>query len=147
MMIAKGPRPWPILTFTAITTYIATMRLWEGLNHLSYTVARLNGMLPAIDWNRDLAIIYTSAWFTIDIIPVILVVAFAARFARLFIGAMSLAPLALLLTNIEYASAYPNFLVPSIVMALVPVALAMLLWTKSASRYFAQGGVDDAKST
>lgn len=147
MRITKGPRPWPVLLFTAVTTTVATLRLWEGLNHLNGTVARLNGMLPMVDWNLDLAIVYTSAWFTIDMIPAILVVVFAARFARIFISVMSLASLALILSNIEYASTYPNFLVPGVVLALLPVALAMLLWTKPASRYFAQEGDDHAEAT
>ena len=138
MRIAKGPRPWSILIFAAITSSLAVFRLWDSLADLSAATRELGWAFPFIAWSRDHTIVAVSAWFTIDMIPVLLVLIFAARFARIFISVMSLVPLALLLTNLDFASTYPRFLLPSILIAVLPIALAMLLWTSSSSRYFAR---------
>ncbi|WP_299195906.1 hypothetical protein [uncultured Erythrobacter sp.] len=146
MRIARGPRPWPIWLFASATTYIAVNRLIGSLGNLNATMFDFRNMFTFVEWNRDLAIIAICAWFTIDMIPVILVLAFAASFARWFISVIAFVPLALILANLEYASTYPRMLLPSLMLAFIPLALAALLWTTRASRYFAQGGADGAET-
>ena len=131
--------------FAAVTTYTAIQSLIGGLQNLDSAIIEFENLLPFLDWNRDLAIVTTSAWFTIEMIPVLLVVAFASRFARWFVSVMAFVPITLVLSNLEYASTYPRFLVPSLLIAAIPLALAGLLWSRHANPYFAQD--EEARAT
>lgn len=146
MRLAQGPRPWSIWLFSGVTTYLAAMQIWVSLDSLGRTQITFENLFPFVGWSEDLVVVTASALFTIDMIPVILVLLFASRFARWFISAMAAAPLLLVLTNIEYASTYPRFLGPSVLNALIPIVLAALLWSRSANRYFAKDTPDLAPS-
>lgn len=118
---------------------IALQDFAAGVLNLERRIIDYEALFPSVEWNRDLAIVWLSSWLTIDLIPVGLVFFFAARFARWFVSVMGLVPLAILVTNIDYMSTYPRFLGVNLILALLPLGLAALIWTRSASRWFDQG--------
>ena len=139
MRLAEGSRPWSIWVFAGATSLIALQDFVAGLLNLERRIIDYQALFPAIEWNHDLAIIWLSSWLTIDLIPVGLVLIFAARFARWFVSVMALFPLVILVTNIDHMSTYPRFLGVNFILALIPLGLAALLWTRSASHWFNQG--------
>lgn len=58
-------------------------------------------LVPGFAWNRDWTIVATSAWFTIELIPAVLVWLCASRFARGFVLAMLALALANLLLRMD----------------------------------------------
>lgn len=134
MMLAKGPRPWPIRLFAALFAGAALATLASALLHLDQQVALLASDWPAIA-NHDGAIVLASARFTIALIPVGLVWLLASRVARWLVLAMTLLRLAILP---QALAAGPDM----VALATLVAALAgtALLFTPQATQWLNQQG-------
>ncbi len=133
MKIAKGPRPLSINLFAGILIALACWNLAVALFDLPAQQEFLASLGLGLEWNRDWTIITSSAWFTIELIPIALVWLVAAGFARWFITAMAAIKVVLILTNLPMLYALPGILVGQSI-SLLAVAL---LFTRSANDWFA----------
>jgi hypothetical protein len=79
-------RPWSVHVFAALFASLGVWNLIEGLLDLDLWVRRLGQLGWFGEANKDLAIVWLSARFTIVGIPVVAIWVFASRVARLFIG-------------------------------------------------------------
>ena len=134
----KGPRPWPIHAFALTLLTIATLNLSAALLDLTAQQEFLRALGLGFLENRDGAIIASSAWFTIELIPIVLVWGFASRFARTFISVMAAIKALLLIGDLLLFYALPGLMVGQGI-ALAAVAL---LYTRDADRWFAKDEVD-----
>ena len=142
MKLAEGPRPWPIRLFAAAFVAQALLTFGWELAHRGDVAAWLleYGNLPLDD---DGAIVAVSVRLTIALIPVALVWLFASRFARWMVVIMALGRLAVNLPELIAAlssggEARPTFLIAQ----LLALTGAALLFTPSASRWFAKPKLD-----
>ncbi|MEL7446365.1 MAG: hypothetical protein AAGK02_11225 [Pseudomonadota bacterium] len=96
---------------------------------------------PDFAWNRDWTIVALSAEFTIALIPIVWILVFARPFARWMVTAFGLWKLYGLVGFAFEAFRYRIWPHPSVTteLALVLVSL-VLLFTRSANRYFASNG-------
>lgn len=140
MKIASGPRPLSIHCFAVILLGLAIWNLSVALFDLPAQEELLRSLGVGLEWNRDWTIITSSAWFTIELIPIALVWLFASRFARGFIAGMAALKAVLLLTNLPVLYALPGILAGQS-MALAAVAL---LFTPRANDWFAKKEIDPA---
>lgn len=133
MKLARGPRPFSINLFAAILLALACWNLAAALFDLPAQQELLASLGLGLEWNRDWTIVTSSAWFTIELIPVALVWVAAARFARWFITAMAAIKVVLILTNLPMLYALPGILVGQSI-SLLAVAL---LFTRGSNDWFA----------
>ena len=133
MRLAKGPRPLSINVFAAILIALAFWNLAVALFDLPAQEEFLRSLGLGLDWNRDWTIITSSAWFTIELIPIALVWLVAAGFARWFITAMAAIKVMLILTNLPMLYALPGILTGQT----ISLAAVALLFTRGANRWFA----------
>ena len=134
MRIASGPRPWSIHAFAAILLGIASWNLANALFDLPAQQEFLASLGLGLEWNRDWTIITSSAWFTIELIPVAWVWLFASRFARKFVTVMAAIKLALLIVNLSFLYALPGILLGQA----IPILAVSLLYIPDAERWFAR---------
>ena len=92
MKLAKGPRPWTIWLFAALSTALVISNLVQQLLEPLVALSRYGWLAPGYDWDEDSLIVASSAAFTINMIPIVLIWAFAVRFARWLVLAMALIP-------------------------------------------------------
>ncbi|MEP0189304.1 MAG: hypothetical protein ABJP70_03505 [Erythrobacter sp.] len=149
MKLAKGPRPWSIWAFFCISLLLAVGRYFDGLGTLEFWEEEFARLFPAFIWNRDWTIVTLSAWFTVQLIPILLVFGFASRFARWLILAATLVPMIVLFTDIEYSSTYPRFFELAFIRWAIPILLVALLFLPGANRWFSRPNheQDDAISS
>ncbi|MHA7820695.1 MAG: hypothetical protein ACX930_13690 [Erythrobacter sp.] len=140
MKIKRGPRPWPINFFAVVLLTIAGLQLSAALLDLPGQQEFLRALGLGIAWDRDWTIVASSAWFTIELIPIILVWLVASRFARGFITAMAVIKAVVILGDLLSFYALPGLLLGQGV-ALVTVTL---LYTRDANEWFAREGIDPA---
>ena len=140
MKVARGARPWPINLFAVILLTIAGLNLAAALFDLPRQQEFLLSLGLGIEWNRDWAIVASSAWFTIELIPVALVWLIASRFARGFISVMAAIKALLILGDLLLLYALPGLLLGQGI-ALVAVTL---LYHRDANDWFAKEEVDPA---
>ena len=134
MKRAKGPRPFAINLFAAILLTLACVNLTVALFDLPAQEELLASLGLGFEWNRDWTIVASSAWFTIELIPIALVWLTASRFARWFVTIMAVIKVVLILTNLPMLYAVPGILIgQSISMGAVA-----LLFTRAANDWFAQ---------
>lgn len=136
----RGPRPWPINLFALTLLAIATLNLGAALFDLNAQQEFLRTLGLGFMQNRDGAIIASSAWFTIELIPIVLVWVIASRFARGFITVMAVFKGILLLGDLLLYYALPGLMVGQAI-ALAAVAL---LYTRDADAWFAKEEADSA---
>lgn len=136
----KGPRPWPIHLFALILLAIAVLNLTAALWDLPRQEEFLRALGLGFEWNRDLAIVASSAWFTVELIPILLVWLMASRFARGFITVMAGVKAAMILGDLLLLYALPGLMLGQGV-ALAAVAL---LYTRDANAWFAKQEPDPA---
>lgn len=91
-----------------------------------------------LDWNRDWTIVTSSAWFTIELIPIALVWLAASRFARGFIACMAGLKAVLMAINLTMLYALPAVAIGQ----LVALSAVVLLFTPGANEWFAKREVD-----
>ncbi|MEM8723908.1 MAG: hypothetical protein AAGE86_00155 [Pseudomonadota bacterium] len=140
MKLARGPRPLSISLFAAILLALACWNLAVALFDLPAQQEFLASLGLGLEWNRDWTIVTSSAWFTIELIPVALVWLVAAGFARWFITAMAVIKVVLILTNLPMLYALPGVLAGQSI-SLVAVAL---LFTPGANAWFNRKDTDAA---
>lgn len=131
-----GPRPWPITVFSAVFALTALIALAQALGSLDLFVERLRASASYIEWDRDRAIIFASARFTIVLIPIIAVWGFASHIARILVTFMtipSVAALGSLLFLMAVGEAVDAWLFTG---SLLRVAAVALLYTRSAAPWF-----------
>ena len=140
MRLARGPRPLSIHLFAGTLLAIACWNLAVALFDLPAQEEFLRSLGLGLDWNRDWTIVTSSAWFTIELIPIALVWLFASRFARAFIACMAGLKAVLLVSNLTMLYALPGvFAGQSIALAAVA-----LLFTRGARDWFNQERIDPA---
>ena len=134
--MSKAPRPdsrpWAINLFAAILLTFAMLNLATALFDLPAQEEALKSLGLGLEWNRDWTIVASSAWFTIELIPIALVWLFASRFARLFLLAMAALKVVLMLSNLPMLYALPGLLAGHV----ITVGAIALLFTQSASQWF-----------
>ncbi len=133
MKIAKGPRPLSINLFAGILIALACWNLAVALFDLTAQQEFLASLGLGLEWNRDWTIITSSAWFTIELIPIALVWLAAAGFARWFITTMAAIKVVLILTNLPMLYALPGILAGQS----ISLAAVALLFTRGANDWFA----------
>lgn len=138
MIWRRGARPWPINLFALTLLTIATLNLAAALLDLEAQQEFLRTLGLGFMQNRDGAIIASSAWFTIELIPIALVWVAASRFARGFITVMAAIKALLLLGDLLLFYALPGLMVGQAI-ALAAVAL---LYTRDADAWFAKEEVN-----
>lgn len=136
----RGPRPFSINLFAGILLALACWNLTVALFDLPAQQEFLASLGLGLKWNRDWTIVTSSAWFTIELIPVALVWIAGSTFARGFITAMAAIKVVLILTNLPMLYALPGILAGQSI-ALVAVAL---LFTQGASNWFNHREADPA---
>jgi hypothetical protein len=141
MMLAKGPRPWPIRLFAVLFLIAGTCTLASHLRNLGAFAAMLADYSPALA-NRDGAIVAASARFTITLIPVALIWLLASSVARWLVLCMAAAKLISLPGTVMHGSWQPLDGV-ALVAALAGVAL---LFTPSAAQWLHRKGERDASA-
>ena len=147
MSEAERPRsrPWAINLFAAILLTFAMLNLATALFDLPAQEEALRSLGLGLEWNRDWTIVASSAWFTIELIPIALVWLFASlpqdlcgflegrsRFARLFLLAMAALKAVLMLSNLPMLYALPGLLAGHV----ITIGAIALLFTHSANRWF-----------
>ncbi len=132
MKLVKGPRPAGINAFAAILLALAAWNLITALFDLPAQQETLESLGLGLEWNRDWTIITSSAWFTIELIPIALVWLYAVPFARWFIVTMVAIKIVLVLANLQMIYAFPGILV-GLSISLCAVAL---LFTRGANEWF-----------
>ncbi|MBD2843133.1 hypothetical protein [Erythrobacter rubeus] len=132
MKLAQGPRPLSINAFAVILLVIAAANLIAALLDVPAQEDNLRSLELGFDWNRDWTIVASSAWFTIELIPIALVWLAASRFARIFITCMAAVKAALLAANFRALLESPTILAAEC----IALAAVMLLYTRAASRWF-----------
>ena len=132
MRIARGPRPFAINLFAAILLGLALVNLTVALFDLPAQEEFLKSLGLGFEWNRDWTIVASSAWFTIELIPIALVWLAASRFARWFIAAMAVVKVFLILTNLPMIYVIPGILLGQS----ISLGAVTLLFTRQANDWF-----------
>ncbi len=128
----SGPRPRSVKAFAAIVLALACWNLATALFDLPGQEGFLRSLGLGFEWNRDWTIVASSAWFTIELIPIALVWFFASGFARWLVLAMASLKLLLLLSNPPLLYAVPGLLMGS----LVTFGAIALLFSRDAAGWF-----------
>ncbi len=138
MRLAKGPRPWSIWLFGILMAGYALFGLVSGLLLLDLQESTLRSQFPQFSWDRDWAIVWVSAQFTIVLTPVVAVCLFASSVARLMVTAMALISLPRIgsYANTIYLHRLTDWV--SLSQALIVVIAACLLYFPSASAWLRQ---------
>lgn len=139
MRMARRSRPITVNAFAAVLLTLAAWNLAAALWDLPAQQEILRSLGLGFEWNRDWTIIASSAWFTIELIPIAAVWLLASRFARGFITAMAAIKVALILTNLPMLYALPGILLGQS----ISLAAVALLYTPSANAWFMLGERDD----
>lgn len=132
MRSAPSPRPLAVHAFAAILLVLAAWNLAAALWNLPAQEEILRSLGLGFEWNRDWTIVASSAWFTVELIPIAAIWLWASRFARGFITAMAAIKVVLILSNLPMLYALPGVLVGQSI-SLVAVAL---LYTRAANAWF-----------
>lgn len=140
MRRAPSPRPLAVHAFAAVLLGLAAWNLAAALWDLPAQEEILRSLGLGFEWNRDWTIVASSAWFTVELIPIAVVWLFASRFARGFITAMAGIKVVLILSNLPMLYALPGVLLGQSI-SLVTVAL---LYTREANAWFARERDDAA---
>ncbi len=136
--IARGPRPLSINLFAGVLVVLAVWNLATALFDLPTQEEFLRSLGLGLDWNRDRTIVTSSAWFTIELIPIALVWLAASRFARIFIACMAGVKLVLIVINLTTLYALPGVAVGQ----LIALSAVALLFTRGANEWFSRREVD-----
>ncbi len=136
--VPRGPRPLSINLFAAILLTLAIWNLAIALFDLPAQEEFLRSLGLGLDWNRDWTIVTSSAWFTVELIPIALVWLKASRFARAFIACMAVVKVVLIVINLTMLYALPGIAVGQLI-ALLAVTL---LFTRGANDWFSRREVD-----
>ncbi|MEE4337603.1 hypothetical protein [Erythrobacter sp.] len=140
MRTVRGPRPLAVHAFAAVLLGLAAWNLAAALWDLPAQEEILRSLGLGFEWNRDWTIVASSAWFTVELIPILAVWLWASRFARGFITAMAGVKVVLILSNLPMLYALPGVLAGQSI-SLVAVAL---LYTRAANDWFARKSDDPA---
>jgi hypothetical protein len=139
-MRSKAPRPIAIHAFAAILLSLASWNLATALFDLPAQEEFLASLGLGFEWNRDWTIVTSSAWFTIELIPIALVWLSASRFARGFVTAMAAIKVTLILTNLPMLYAVPGILIGQS----ISLGAVALLYTRAANDWFLHEEADPA---
>lgn len=135
-----GNRPPAINLFALILLCLALVNLTVALFDLPAQEEFLASLGLGFEWNRDWTIVASSAWFTIELIPVALVWLTASRFARGFVTVMALIKVVLILTNLSILYALPGIILGQSVF----LGAVALLYTRGAQEWFMHKEPDPA---
>ncbi|MEQ8410315.1 MAG: hypothetical protein RIC51_01555 [Erythrobacter sp.] len=140
MRTVRKERPLAVNAFAAVLLGLAAWNLVVALWDLPAQEEILRSLGLGFEWNRDWTIVASSAWFTVELIPVVAVWLLASRFARGLITAMAGIKVALILSNLPMLYALPGILVGQSI-SLLAVAL---LYTRAANAWFGKEADDPA---
>lgn len=140
MRLAPSPRPFAINLFAAILLGLALVNLTVALFDLPAQEEFLASLGLGFEWNRDWTIVASSAWLTIELIPILLVWLVASRIARWFITGMALIKVFLILTNLPMIYVIPGILLGQS----ISLGAVALLFTQAANDWFSNETPDPA---
>lgn len=140
MKLAKGPRPAGINAFAMILLALAAWNLSAALFDLPAQQEALAALGLGLQWNRDWTIVASSAWFTIELIPIALVWLVASPFARWFIVGVTATKALLVISNLQMLYAFPGVLAGQ----MISFCAVALLFTRGANDWFSPGREVDA---
>lgn len=140
MRSAPSPRPLAVQAFAAILLALAAWNLAAALWDLPAQEEILRSLGLGFEWNRDWTIVASSAWFTVELIPIAAIWLWASRFARGFITAMAAIKVVLILSNLPMLYALPGVLVGQS----TSLAAVALLYTRAANVWFDKESSDGA---
>lgn len=135
MRMVKGPRPAAVHAFALIVSVLGLASLLDDLRHIDDLVEILAFDIPSIAWDRDLAIVFSSAIFTIVMIPVVAIWCFASRIARILITVMIIPSALQLLGALWITATRSEFVGDVIVSSSLLVVAVALLYTPPASHW------------
>ena len=133
-----GPRPWAITAFAAAFAFTAIIALAQALGSLDEFTERLRDTASFIEWDRDRAIIFASARFTIVLIPIIAVWGFASHIARVLVTFMTIPSLTTIASLLFTMAMGETVNIALLGNALLRVGAVALLYTKWAAPWFAK---------
>lgn len=143
MNLATGPRPWTVWVFCLVSSAGAIYRSVLFFSNIGGVQPMFETLAPWLEWNRDWVIIVTSAWLTIDLIPVTAVWFFASRFARWFVLCMAILHFGLAIYDGPLQSADEISLIIMMIGLSVPIVLATLLFLPQSQGWFGKRGKDE----
>lgn len=145
MRLAKGPRPWPIWAFAGLLIGEGLLSLLHGLGSLEVQLLMFQSQWPGFGWSRDWVIVWFSAWFSIVLIPVVALVGFASRIARILVTIMALiASPAAVIHGASLAQGEQSWV--AFLSASAVLIAAGLLYLPPASRWLRQEAWDDEQA-
>ena len=132
----SGPRPWSIHAFALLVIIAGLYGLHRDIGAAETTASHMMTFAPWIEWNRDWAIVLASALFTIVLIPVAAIWAFASRIARNLVVLMAL-PVVLHLYQLIETALWSEQVFNPLPMAFAALRLSavVLLFTPSSLRW------------
>jgi len=138
----KGPRPWTINLFAILLLASSVVGLIWSLMTIDQTVETLKFDLPAFNWDRDAAIVWSFSLFSIVLFPLVWIWGLGSRIARIVITVFAI-PAALKLIAFIWLFVSRGFFDPLTVLdSLVVVSAVGLLFTPSASRWLSKEEAD-----
>ncbi len=135
MKLVRGPRPWSIHAFALLSLAIGIAELVEGLVVLD--VSHFQSSFPTIPWNRDWVIVYYSAMFSIVLIPLVAIWAFASRIARIIVTVFFAVALPWDLVVLRSAAMGALLNPLDLTIAIVRTGAIVLLYLPASSRWLA----------
>ncbi len=131
--------------FALVFLAIGVWNCAQGLSDIAQTQALL-GYWTGREWSRDGAIVAVSARFTIVLIPVIAVWAFASRIARVLVTGMAWLSLPQLIPQGQLLWSEGVIDRPLVVSVLAGFLAVMYLYTAPARYWFREGAHGPAKA-
>ena len=144
-MIALSRRRPGSITLFAVLFFASSLIVFvERMFNLADEAAMLQRLFPAIDWSRDVTIVWFSAWLSIALIPIGMVWLSAVRFARWLVTLMAGAKVLLLVPTVASKPELLGLLGPVwLVSTLLGLGAVAMLFTPASNRWFAHKGEED----
>jgi len=128
----REPRPITVNLFALILLAIAGLNLGSALFDLPAQEEALKALGLGLEWNRDWTIVASSAWFTVELIPIALIWLLGSKFARWLLVSMAIIKSILMFGNLPMLYAAPGLLAGN----LLAMGAIALLFTRDANRWF-----------
>lgn len=142
----EGPRPWTIHLFAILMLGSSLFELITGLQGLEELVALLNADIPLIAWDRDSAIVFQSAVFSIVLFPLVWIWGLGSRIARLVIAVLTFPTWVVLFANAWLFVSQGEFEIAGLVNALIIAFAIVLLFLPQSSHWFSPSPEDESET-
>ena len=143
----KGPRPWPIHVFAICLVIGGLYSLSRDIIAPDYAASKLETMVWGVDWTRDKVIVFSSAMFTIVLLPVVAIWTFASKVARILVTVMAVPAVLHLYSTAEMALRFAWEFDPfSFAFGILRLAAIALLYAPASQHWFARRREVDAET-